>query len=94
MLNDMIQVRNKSGVTHRKNTYRIVETLIVSFKLLFGSTENRVIPVTKDLYYQPEKQNKKQNPFSDRSNKIISNKGYAIKTLRNKLCTFYSHPFN
>lgn len=80
MLNNMIQIRNKPGFTHRKNTYRIVETLIVSFKLLLGSTENRVIPVTKELYYQPEKQNEKQNPFSERSYKIIGNKGYAIQT--------------
>lgn len=52
----------------------IFETVIISFKLLFRSSEDSIIPMTEKLHGEPEKQYSQKQPLSD---KRYCPKGYA-----------------
>ncbi len=72
MQNNMIEIGNQSFFAHREKPDRIPETVVVALNFLFACTKDRVKPMTEKLYDEPKSQNREQNPFSERLQKIIA----------------------
>ena len=91
MLNDMIQIRDKSRPAHREDADGVFKALVITIKFSLRSPEDREIPVTEEFHREPQDQHGEQYPSSRRPQNIEENKSRAVCTERDKLRAFNTH---
>ena len=91
MLNNMIEIRNKSCFAHRENADSVPETFIVAFQLALRNTKDRVMPVAEELHDKPQDQQAQQNPLPRRMQEMEENESDAVQAQSGKLRASESH---
>ena len=94
MKNDMIQIRHKPRLAHRKEPNRAPETVVISFQFLFTYSKDGIVPVTEKLNNEPKNQHRQQNPFPGWLKEMAGNQPDAIEAKHNKLGALDSHSFD
>ena len=94
MQNNMIEIGDQSFFAHREKPDRIPKTIVITLNFLPACAKDRIKPMTEKLHDEPKSQNREQNPFSERLQKIIAYKPDAVQAEHDEFCAFYAHAFD